>query len=73
MATATSLRWKSSNVPGRTVVTGIPDKPGGFAWIEVLTGNFIMVIEDGSIRRKVRSFDTIEQAYAAAQTWADTL
>lgn len=73
MATATVLRWKSANIPGRAVVTGIPNKPGGFAWIEVQQDRYLMVIEDGSIRRKTHSFDTIEHAYAAAQTWANTL
>jgi hypothetical protein len=77
MATANLLRWKSAMIPGRSVVTGIPNRPGGFAWIEAFDHNgadaFRMVIEDGRIRRKVNVFGTVEEAYAAAQTWANSL
>lgn len=73
MATATIIRWKPANVPGRNITTGIPNRPGGFAWIEERFGRYLLVIEDGALSRKVQLFDRRIEACAAALTWANTL
>lgn len=70
---ATVIRWRSANIPGRTVVSGVPNKPGGFVYIEAQGGNFHLTVDNGSVHRTRSTHGDITEAYAAAQTWANTL